>query len=73
MRAGVTCACATAAVAAAVAQSARADAPLLLRPLGAHGPLGNERLSDERRLTRSAVGDPQRRTARGPTSEILKP
>jgi hypothetical protein len=50
----VTCACATVALGAAVAQPARADAPLTLRPLGAHGPLGNERLSDEERLTRYA-------------------
>jgi hypothetical protein len=50
----VTCACATVALGAAVAQPARADAPLTLRPLGAKGPLANERLSDEQRLTRYA-------------------
>jgi hypothetical protein len=50
----VTCACATVALTATVAQSARADAPPPLRPLDAYGPLANERLSDERRLTRYA-------------------
>ncbi|MCD6727588.1 MAG: L,D-transpeptidase [Solirubrobacteraceae bacterium] len=57
LRAGLTCAYATALIGAA-AQAAHADAPLSLRPLGAHRPLANERLSDERRLTRyaNAVG-----------------
>jgi hypothetical protein len=49
----MACACVTAALAAA-AQPARADASPPLRPQGAHGPLANERLSDEQRLTRSA-------------------
>jgi hypothetical protein len=45
--------CATVALTTAVAQSAHAEAPPV-RPLDAHGPLANERLSDERRLTRYA-------------------
>jgi hypothetical protein len=49
----VICACAAAALAAA-ALRARAEASPPLRPLDAHGPLGNARLSDERRLTRYA-------------------
>lgn len=64
----VACACAAVACPGLVAASARADATaspkadaaaiaaavLPLRPLGAAGPLANERLSDERRLTRYA-------------------
>ena len=48
------CACATAALTPAVALPALADAPLTLRAPGAHGPLADERLSDEQRLTRYA-------------------
>jgi hypothetical protein len=54
LRQGIVCACATVALGAAVAHPARADAPLPLRPLDAQGPLGNERLSDERLVTRFA-------------------
>ena len=54
MLAGVGCACAGAALAAAPAPEARAEAGLPLRPLAAAGPLGNERLSDEQRITRFA-------------------
>ena len=54
LRAGLTCACATAALTAAVAQPATAAEPPTVRPLGAPGPLADERLSDERRLTRYA-------------------
>ena len=72
---GVTCAGATVALGAAVAQPARADAPLTLRPLGAHGPLANERLSDERRLTRYANPVAQvaiRRRPRGESPRVAR-
>jgi hypothetical protein len=51
---GITCACAAVVLGATAAQSAQADAPLTLRPLGVHEPLADELLSDERRLTRYA-------------------
>lgn len=54
LRLGMTCACAAAVLTAAAAQPARADAPPSLRPVGAPGPLADERLSDEWRLTRYA-------------------
>ena len=48
------CVCALAALGSAPAPDARAGTPLPLRPLGDTGPLIDERLSDERRLTRYA-------------------
>lgn len=48
------CACAASGLWVEAAPPAQAGAPLPLRPLGASAPLGNERLSDERLLTRYA-------------------
>lgn len=54
LRRALTCASVAAALPGAVATPARAAEPPPVRPVGAPGPLADERLSDERRLTRYA-------------------
>ena len=69
LTAGLTCACATAALAAGVAPVAGAAEPSPVRPLGTPGPLADERLSDERRLTRYANVVMRTSIRRRPTRE----
>ncbi len=54
LRTGLAAACAACALGVAAAQPARAGEPLPVRPLGVNAPLGDERLSDERLITRHA-------------------
>lgn len=68
VQAAVTCACVAVALAAAVTEPVHADGRLALRPQGAGGPLGTERLSDERRLTRYANAVSRRPIRRRPVS-----
>jgi len=69
VRAGLTCVCAIGAITAAVAPPARAAEPPAVRPLGTPGPLGDERLSDERRLTRYANAVMRASIRRRPTGK----
>lgn len=68
LRPGLTFACATAALTAAVAAPAGAAEPSPVRPVGAPGPLADERLSDERRLTRYANAVTRTSVRRRPTT-----